>query len=77
MSEELREFFFMRDIDVVKIIFYYGFIFPLMLMAGFFLLYNHAQRKRLRQEQEKQRNLKDFSMKGRSNGVKHEEHERS
>lgn len=73
MSEELREFFFMRDEQVVRIIIYYGFLFPLSIIAMFLFLYNRAQEKRIKYEREKQREL--TNLKGRSNGVKHKVYE--
>lgn len=73
MSEEIREILYMRDEQILRIIVYYGFIFPLSIIATFLFLYNRAQERRLKQEREKQREL--TNLKGRTNGVKKEIHE--
>lgn len=64
---------FVTDYDLVRFAWYYGWVFPLSIIATFLFLYNRAQEQRLKQEREKQKEL--TNLKGRTNGVKKEIHE--
>lgn len=71
MSEEWQQIINLRDEQILRLVLYYGFIFPLSLIAGFFFLYNMAQKQRLKREEKKQKDL--TNLEHRSNGkVKHE-----